>query len=419
MFPYQPLEASYRRSFLLGVLNGLFFNTAAALLSSSTVIPLFVSRLTDSKILIGLSGTLETMGWFMPQLLAAALTLHHASQLKIYHKAAYLRIASFFFLVLTVFLLPLKNPSLCLILFFLLYSVFSIGAGMAGVSFVDIVGRSIPAQRRGSFFAMRMILGGALGILAGLAVNRFLVLLDYPGNFGMIFLFAFIFIVGGLISFMVVNEPKLLTPRVKRTAMQNIKIAYAFFKSNRNYQSLFWVRTAVSSFLLGYPFYIIFAKQVLGYPTGSAGIFLAFEMGGFLLSNFLWGYLSDRINNRLVLLLSAVCAALTPLLAITTFWTPLPVYVFGFSFFLLGAAESGLFVGFINYILEIAPDEHRPLYLGFLHSLVSLTFLLPALGGVILEISSYKFLFGLLLILGIASTYLAYRLYRLPDRTAN
>ncbi|MCI0532028.1 MAG: MFS transporter, partial [candidate division Zixibacteria bacterium] len=89
------------------------------------------------------------------------------------------------------------------------------------------------------------------------------------------------------------------------------------------------------------------------------------------------------------------------------------------SFFLLGAAESGLFVGFINYILEIAPDEHRPLYLGFLHSLVSLTFLLPALGGVILEISSYKFLFGLLLILGIASTYLAYRLYRLPDRTAN
>lgn len=416
MFPYQPLEASYRRSFILGVLNGLFFNTAAAFLSGSTVIPLFVSQLTDSKILMGLAGTIETIGWFLPQLFAAALTLHLTRQLGIYRKAAYLRIVSFSLLVLVVFFLPSSSPALCLILFFILYSVFSVGAGSAGVSFIDIVGRSIPPHRRGSFFALRMILGGALGILAGLVVNRFLIVFDYPSNFGMIFLFALVLIIAGLVSFMAVKEPELKVARVKRPLLENVKIAYSFFRSNQNLQSLFWVRTAISSFLLGYPFYIIFGKQVLHYPAGSAGIFLGFEMAGYLISNFLWGHLSDRINNRLVLLLSAVCAALTPVLAILSFWISLPVYIYALSFFLLGATESGLFVGFINYILEIAPDDHRPLYLGFLHSLVSLTLVLPVLGGFVLEISSYQFLFGMLFILGIMSTFMAYRLYRLPKQ---
>jgi len=248
--------------------------------------------------------------------------------------------------------------------------------------------------------------------LAGLVVNSLLVEYEYPVNFGVIFLLALVFIALGLFSFFFIQEPELKNPRAKRSLVENIKEAYSFFQSDQNYKTLFWVRTATSSFLLGYPFYIIFAKQVMLYPAGSAGIFVSYEMGGYLVSNLLWAYLSDRVSNRLVMLLSAISAALAPCFVLISFAVRLPLHLFALSFFLLGATASGLWVGFINYLLEIAPEDHRPLYLGFLNSLVALTLFLPLLGGTILQLSSYQFFFALILGLALLSVFMAYRLYK-------
>jgi len=405
-------ERIYKRVFFLGVLNGIFFNVSGVFLSASTIIPLFISNLTDSKIIIGLASSTENIGWYLPQIVAAGLTLHHSRQLGIYKQAAYFRIVSFLLLVLTVFLLPLKNPALCLVLFLLLLTFYALSGGMAGIAFMDIVGRSVPSYRRGSFFGLRMTIGGALGILAGLVVNSLLVEYEYPVNFGVIFLLALVFIALGLFSFFFIQEPELKNPRAKRSLVENIKEAYSFFQSDQNYKTLFWVRTATSSFLLGYPFYIIFAKQVMLYPAGSAGIFVSYEMGGYLVSNLLWAYLSDRVSNRLVMLLSAISAALAPCFVLISFAVRLPLHLFALSFFLLGATASGLWVGFINYLLEIAPEDHRPLYLGFLNSLVALTLFLPLLGGTILQLSSYQFFFALILGLALLSVFMAYRLYK-------
>jgi MFS family permease len=405
-------ENIYKRVFFLGVLNGIFFNISGVFLSASTIIPLFVSNLTDSKILIGLAGSIENIGWYLPQIVAAGLTLHHRQQLKIYKQAAYFRIGAFMLLVLSVFILPVKYPALCLVLFLLLLTLYALSGGMAGIAFMDIVGRSVPHYRRGSFFGLRMTIGGALGILGGLVVNSLLVEYAYPYNFGIIFSFGFLFITLGLLSFFFVQEPELKAPRAKRTLVENIREAYSFFQSDKNYKTLFWVRTSISSFLLGYPFYIIFAKEVMFYPPGSAGIFVSYEMAGYLVSNLLWAYLSDRVSNRLVMLLSAISAALAPGFVLISFAVKLPLHLFALSFFLLGATASGLWVGFINYLLEIAPDDHRPLYLGFLNSLVALTLFLPLLGGTILQLSSYQFFFSLILGLALLSVFLAYRLYK-------
>src|SRR3990172_6028585 len=122
----------------------------------------------------------------------------------------YFRITIFSLLVLTVFLFPLKSPALCLTLFLILLSVYSISGGLAGIPFMDIVGRTIPHHRRGTFFGLRMTIGGALGILAGWVVNRLLVDYEYPSNFGLIFFISSILIALGLFSFFGIKEPELL-----------------------------------------------------------------------------------------------------------------------------------------------------------------------------------------------------------------
>ena len=82
----------YGRTFLLGVTNGVLFNLAEALIGGTTVLPMFISELTASKVLIGLSGTMGNAGWLMPQLVVANLIQHLKQKKPVYIWAGIIRI---------------------------------------------------------------------------------------------------------------------------------------------------------------------------------------------------------------------------------------------------------------------------------------------------------------------------------------
>ncbi|MGW8145233.1 MAG: MFS transporter, partial [Anaerolineales bacterium] len=60
-----------RFNFVVNVFDGAFFGSALGFASFFTVIPLFVSRLTDSAVLIGLIPAIHAVGWQLPQLFTA------------------------------------------------------------------------------------------------------------------------------------------------------------------------------------------------------------------------------------------------------------------------------------------------------------------------------------------------------------
>src|SRR5688572_5196475 len=70
-------ERVYRRNFSLFLLDGILFTVAISMIGATTVIPDFVRRLTDSEILIGLSGSLFEIGWTLPQLFIARYIVRH------------------------------------------------------------------------------------------------------------------------------------------------------------------------------------------------------------------------------------------------------------------------------------------------------------------------------------------------------
>ena len=51
----QEVQRSYRHNFLVNVLDGTFFWCGSSLIAASTILPVYVSRLSDSELLI-LSG---------------------------------------------------------------------------------------------------------------------------------------------------------------------------------------------------------------------------------------------------------------------------------------------------------------------------------------------------------------------------
>jgi MFS family permease len=407
-------EKYFKRNFASGVINGIFFNLALAFISGSTILPLFISRLTDSDVLIGLSSTLETIGWLSPQLFVAGITLYQKKQLPLYIKTAYVRVIAFLGLVLSVFLFGLRNPSLLLPLFFFFFAVYSLAGGFSGVAFMDIVGKTVPLNKRGSFFGMRMFFGGALAALAGILVKQILEHKQFPNNFGFIFLLAFCSILLGILSLSAVKEPPLIVTKPRKSLKENLLQGIEIFKQHREFRLLFFVQIIIGAYVLGLPFYVIYAERFLKIQPELAGIFLTSQMIGFVLSNIFWGYLSNRGKNKEVLLITSIISSLPPLILFAYHFFALPIFFYSFIFFFLGAINTGLNIGYMNYLLEIAPEPERPIYVGLLHTLTAPTVFLSAIGGVIIQVSSFTLLYILVLLISFGAIYIS---SKLKDKT--
>ena len=71
-------ERIFRRNFWYFLADNLLFTVALSIIGSTTVIPDFVRHLTDSEILIGLSGSVFTIGFTLPQLFVARYIIRYA-----------------------------------------------------------------------------------------------------------------------------------------------------------------------------------------------------------------------------------------------------------------------------------------------------------------------------------------------------
>ncbi len=405
----------FKRNFFFGVSNGVLFNFAWAFIGTSTVLPLFISKLTSSQLLIGLASTLEALGWFLPQVAIAAITLHRRSQMPVYLKAAVLRAVSFLLFAVLVLVLGKQHSTYLLWTFFFLFSIYSFGGGLGGVAFMDMVGKSIPVEKRGSFFGARMLVGGGLSVLAGFLIQGILDAYDFPHNFGVLFLIASVLIILALACVTMMKEPTAPALRERRTIKQNLALGLRIARADRTYRMLILVRVAIGCYVMGLPFYIIYASKFLHIPSSMAGVFLSIQMAGYLSSNLLWAYLSNRSRNRLVLVFSAFFSSACPLLVLASLIFGIPLWVYGAVFFFLGTTISGLDLGYMNYLLQIAPEEGRPIYLGFFNTVVGPTIFLSAVGGLIIQVSSFAFLYALLFVLSLVAIYLSLSLKNMKE----
>ena len=247
-------NVKYSRTFLLGVTNGVLFNLAEALIGGTTVLPLFISELTASKVLIGLSGTMGNAGWLMPQLVVANLIQHLKHKKPVYVWAGVVRIICIWAIALMVALLVGSRAGLFLVLFFILYSIYTLAAGVAGIPFMDIVAKAVPSTRRGTFFGARLFFGGIASALAGLFVRNVLASRSFPSNYTVLFLTASAVITVAIISFCLASEPEAVS-RERRMPFRRFLLKGPFLLKNvRSYRWMLIVRILLGVWGMGLPF---------------------------------------------------------------------------------------------------------------------------------------------------------------------
>jgi len=382
--------AHVKFNFAMGLAHGILFQTGMAFSGPMTVLPVFLNHFTVSKLVIGLFSTLMNAGSVLPQLLVA-----HRLETKPRKKPTlvvmiWVRAAIWLVLGVLAYFCPPGKPIIVLVALLVLLFGFSFAGGVATIPFTDIWGKALPATLRGRFFGHRQLWGGVMAVGAGYAVKLILANpnISFPKNYAFLFLLSFAFIAMSYIALSSVREPPgQVTVRRRRIGVF-LKASLRLLWEDRNLGLLILTRLAVGFGAFALPFYVLYGKNELHMATEQVGLLVGAQMAGGILSNLLWGQLSDRVGNRIVIVLTAATATAVPLLGLLSSavgWRLLIAV-----FVLIGFSTSGGGIGFTNYLLEIAPEHLRPTYIALQGTSTGLIIFLPILGGLLIDVYSYQ-----------------------------
>ncbi len=178
------------------------------------------------------------------------------------------------------------------------------------------------------------------------------------------------------------------------------------------------MRVLVGGLYLALPFFAIHAQNDLGFPKSIVGLFISAQMVGTVVGGPLWGYLGDKHGPFWVVRIVALASGLTGVLALLSRvafsmdWIIVTYALYFLLYFFLGTSLGGTWIGFSNYVIDIAEDKQTASYLGILNTVAGPLTLLTLAGGWILKTVGYGYLFAVMVsILGIACV----TAWRLPD----
>lgn len=393
---------NWKRNFWLGVINGVLFKVGITFSHPSTVLAVFLTKLTGSEFYAGVLTAVAGLGWFLPPMFVAGWVESLPRKLPLYTHMAFGRALGWLWMIAVVIYVAPQFPVYAAILFLLGYAIYTVTGGISSLAFMDIFARTVPFRRRGAFWGLRMFWGSVLGIGVGIIVRHVLKGewgIEFPYNYAILLIFAFVTYALAWLTFFLIHEPPPEWTPPPRSWREQFKTMVELWKQRVDFRQLIKVRLLMDIGLIAAPFYSTYAVVKLGAKPSLLGSFIIAETVGSLLANVLWSILADRKSNLFVLKCSIAFAAIPSgwVLLLTFLHYVLGVSVlplYPLTYFFLAFAGTGIAIAFTNYVLELADETHRPTYLALSNATESGMMLLPVLGGILLNYVSHSVLFS-------------------------
>ena len=385
------VERNYRWNFGANLLDVTLFWFGFSFISSTTVVPLYISKLSDSPLPIGIAAVIAQASWFLPQLLTANIVERLPRKKPVVVRVGFLLERLPIWLTVVSALVALRSPGLALVLFLVGYAWRGLGAGFVATSWQDLIARSFPTERRGRFLGISLFSGTLMGTIGALASGRLLDTFPFSTNFFYNFLIAATFVTLSWVFISQTREPASLGRAPRRSNRQFINELPGIMRGDENFRRFLVARVLIAFGALGTGFITVSAIQRWDIPNSTVGTYTAAQLIGQALATPGFGFLADRFGHKLTLEMGALAAAL----AFTLAWlAPSPGWYF-LVFALMGAMNGALIVSGILIVMEFGPQDKRPTYAGLANTLVGIGSLAAPLVGAALATSSYSLVFAL------------------------
>lgn len=376
-----------KHNYIVNLLDGGFFGFGMGITSFAAVLPLFVSTMTDSAILIGLIPAIHNVGWQLPQLFTARqiaglpllkpLVLRNTIQERL----------PFFALAIVAWFFAFKYPPLGLALTYIILIWQGLGAGITANAWQNLIGKIIPDDYRATFLGLQ---SSAANLLAsgGAVISGFLLeKLPSPLDYTMCFVFTSILMAVSWVFLKQTREEPKPANHLDTNPPAIWVSAKSILTKDRPFLWFLIARTINQVGMMAFVFYTVYAVKFLHISEVQAGLFTSVLMISQVVANPVLGWLADRWSRRNVLILGTVSTLLSALIAWLApgqgwFYLVMVLTALGnVSFWTIGMAVT----------LHFGSQEERPVYVGLANSLMApAAILAPLIGGWLADSIGYS-----------------------------
>jgi MFS family permease len=403
------LPPNYRWNFVVFLVDIICFGVAFTFASVSSVIPSFVGQLTDSPPVIGMADVVFRGSWLLPQLITSRFIIDKPRK-KPYMIGGLIGRVTFWVTALALWMGLDRYPAAMLALFFINLGIFAACDGFTSVAWFDVLSRTIPVRRRGRLLGTSQFISGLLGAGVGVLVGQILERQPFPHNYALLFTLAGLALLPSTVALLLVREPALESAALEADEQKKSNWLEPFADSN--FRRLMASRLLVGMITLCTSFYVVHAEEALHLPESVIGAFVTAETLARVGASVVLGLVSERWGSQYVARVGSAVAFVGPLLALAADlagggWF---VWAYPLVYVALGVINSTWMLGFLNYLLEIAPEGKSPAYTGLGNTAMGVLTLTPLVGGWLLQTTSYVALFGVTTVLVAAGFLFTLRL---------
>jgi MFS family permease len=362
------VERNYRWNFTVNLVDGSAFWLAMSFIGTTTIVPLFISKLTTSMVPIAYVAILAQAGWFLPQVFTANWVERLPRRKPVVVNLGMLleRLPAALFAVAAV--LAGRWAGLALAFFLFVYTWNRLGGGVVATAWQDLIARVFPLERRGRFWGLTSAIGAGLGF-AGSALSAWLLTTyAFPTSFVIIFSLAAVILLFGWLFSTRIREPALPVDGPPQGQREFLAGLPRLLKEDPPFRRFLGARLLMSLGGMGLGFVTVAAVRRWAVSDGTVGLYTGVLLLGQTVGNLVFGLLADRRGHKFALEWAALAYAIAFALA----WlAPGEEWYFA-VFFLIGVGQGILIVSGILVLFEFSEPERRPTYIGLTNTSLGL-----------------------------------------------
>ena len=398
-------------NFFLHLWASLGNKLADELSSARLVLPWLMGIIGAPVWMVGLLVPIREAGALLPQIFVAGFIRLKPKRKWVWVTGALIQaLAALVLALLALFATGSLGGALVLAALVLL----SLARGLSSIATKDVLGKTISKRRRGTLMGWSGSVAGG----ATLAAGAVLMLFDSrPGNVIVALLLvvaASSWLMNALAAARIEEAPGAVEGG--ENGWDSIKLGLSLLKNDRTFLHFNLARALLLSSALALPYIALLGQNQSGTDLGGLGILIVVSGLAAMVASPVWGKRADQ-SSRSVMRDAAVGTAICCLLAASVVWLPngwaQSIWPYAVVYALLVVIHHGVRLGRKTYLIDMASQDNRALYVALSNTLTGVLMLL--VGGIIGALAQWFGSAILLLILAATAVGAVLSAHQLPE----
>lgn len=399
-------DKQYKINFGVFVWHALFLALMKPFLDTDTIIPAMILKSGGNEVLIGFATAILIGFGTLFQFFFGAFVSHKIRKKSHLLLAINIRVLSILGLGFVLLFFNLINQSQALVLIFILISMFSIAGAYGGVSYMDLVGKTIKIQSRKALFSIKSLIGAIGFFAAAFVAKKVLNLYNFPLNYSYLYLIAAVLLFIASLGLWTARE-KLIIPSPKKSFSEFVKIIPSELRKNKNLKYYLIIINTLGLSITAFPFLVSYAKEISGITNEKIGNFLIMKVAGMVSISLLVYFIHKKINYKTMLIIATSLGVLVPIFALIFAHNNL---FYSLNFFIAGSMFGVFRIAREGIIIEISNEKNRAEYAGIAGAGSLFVAVLPMFSGFFISQFGYKIVFICIAIIVLLSLFFTMKL---------